>query len=504
VPISVEWPTLLAGLAVGAWVAAIFALLPLLEVRNVSPLQALRREYDPGRRRGKQRFASFAAIVVTMIALSIWQAPNWAIGAAFALALASTTLVLWVIAWLAMKAVRRFFPRKAPYFVRQGIANLYRPHNQTVAVTLAIGFGVFLIATLYVSQKNLLRQIELDASPDRPTLMLFDIQHDQRDSVEKIITARGFPLLGTTAVVPARISHVNGRPVREMLRDSINPPRTRWPLTREYMNTYRDTLVGSETIVAGSWWVSEEAQNPLGLPRISLEQELARQLDVEIGDRITWDVQSMEIETAIASLREVDWARFETNFFVVFEPGVLDQAPQTFVAPTRVANAEARAELQRDLVIAFPNVSSMDLAAVQDMVEAILGSVAFAIRFMAFFSIGSGIIVLIGALATSRYHRVRESVLLRTLGARRRLVSRILLTEYSSLGIMAGLTGTLLGTAAGWIAVTYMFDLTFRLPGIPLIALWLGTAAVTAAIGLFNSRDVFSKPPLAVIREMSD
>jgi len=508
VPVSLHWPTLIAGLAIGAWVATIFALLPLLEVRNVSPLQALRREYDTGGRRGKQRFGAIAAIATTMIALSMWQAPNWAIGAAFAAALAGATLALWFIAWSTMKTVRRFFPRRAPYAVRQGIANLHRPHNQTVAVTLAIGFGVFLIATLYVSQSNLLRQIELDASPDRPTLMLFDIQRDQRDSVESIITARGFPLLGTTAIVPTRISHVNGRPVREMLNDSINPPHSRWPLTREYMNTYRDTLVGSEKIVAGSWWVAEGAEGAegaaAGLPRISLERDLAQQLDVELGDHITWDVQGVEIETAIASLRDVDWARFETNFFVVFEPGVLEDAPQTFVAPTRVADAVARAELQRDLVIAFPNVSSMDLAAVQEIVEAILGSVAFAIRFMALFSIASGIVVLLGALATSRYHRVRESVLLRTLGARRRLISRILLTEYSSLGILAGLAGILLGTIAGWIAVTYMFQLTFRLPGMSLVVLWLGTAAVTAAIGLFNSREVFSKPPLAVIREMSD
>jgi len=418
--------------------------------------------------------------------------------------------VLWLIAWSAMKTIRRFFPSRAPYVVRQGIANLYRPHNQTVAVTLAIGFGVFLIATLYVSQTNLMQQIELDASPDRPTLVLFDIQRDQRDSVEKILTTRGFPLLGTTAIVPSRISHVNGRPVRDMLNDSLNPPRTRWPLTREYMNTYRDTLVGSEKIVAGSWWGggetggTEQAEDRSGLPRISLERDLARQLDVGLGGRITWDVQGVEIETEVASLREVDWARFETNFFVVFEPGVLEDAPQTFVAPTRVGDVVARAELQRDLVIAFPNVSSMDLAAVQEIVEAILGSVAFAIRFMASFSIASGIIVLVGALATSRYHRIRESVLLRTLGARRRLVGRILLTEYSSLGVLAGLTGTLLGTIAGWIAVTFMFQLTFRLPALPLFVLWLGTAAMTAAIGLFNSREVFNKPPLAVIREMSE
>ncbi|KPJ90581.1 MAG: hypothetical protein AMS18_10515, partial [Gemmatimonas sp. SG8_17] len=213
VPVSIEWITLLTGLLIGTWVALIFAVLPLLEVREVAPLRALRREFDDSQRTGVKRYWAHAAILATMISLSLWQAPNWTTGAAFAAALAVTTALLWLIAWVAMRITRRLFPRRAPYAVRQGIANLYRPHNQTVAVTLAVGFGVFLITTLYVSQRNLLSQVELDSSPDRPTLLLFDIQRDQKDSVEQIVSSLGFPLLGTTAVVPARISRVRGRPV---------------------------------------------------------------------------------------------------------------------------------------------------------------------------------------------------------------------------------------------------------------------------------------------------
>ncbi|UCG87048.1 MAG: FtsX-like permease family protein [Gemmatimonadota bacterium] len=506
VPVSLEWFTLLTGLLIGAWVALIFALLPLLEVRKVSPLQALRREFDSPHLVGRQKYWAHAAILATMICLSLWQAPTWVTGAAFAAALAGTTALLWLIAWSAMKTTRRLFPRRAPYAVRQGIANLYRPHNQTVAVTLAVGFGVFLITTLYVSQRNLLSQVEFDSAPEQPTLLLFDVQRDQKDSVERIVSTRGYPLLGTTAIVPARISHVRGRPVSEILNDTINPPRNRWPLTREYRNTYRDTLVGSEKIVAGEWWLDEGAsgRRQATVPRISLEEDLGRQLDVATGDHITWNIQGVSIETEIANIRQVDWARFETNFFVVFEPGVLDEAPQTFVVPTRVADAVDRAELQRDLVLTFPNVSAIDLTAVQETVEAVLDSVAFAIRFMAFFSIASGMIVLIGALATSRYHRIRESVLLRTLGARRGLIRKILITEYSALGILAGLTGVALGSVAGWAAITYVFQLPFDAPQSSLIILWLFVALATAVIGMLNSRDVLHRTPLAVIREMSD
>ncbi len=499
VTMSVEWPTLLGGLGIGAWVAIMFTLMPLLEVRTVSPLQALRREFESSRSSSKIRMVAFAAVVGTMAALSVWQAPNSVTGIAFAFALAVTTALLWLFAWTAMRVTKKFFPKRSTYFIRQGIANLYRPHNQTVAVTLAVGFGVFLIVTLYVVQRNLLSQLAVEAAPDRPTLVLFDIQTDQREGVERILTGRGLPIIGTTPIVPARISHLNGRATSEILSDTTERRPARWALTREYRNTYRDTLVRSERVVEGELWGDGN-----GTPRISIERDLARQLDVGIGDHITWDVQGVPIETVITSLREVDWARLEPNFFVVFEPGPLDEAPKTFVSLTRAESAAERAGLQRDVVLAFPNVVAMDLAALQDAIESIVGSVAMAIRFMALFSIASGMIVLVGAIATSRFQRIRESVLLRTLGARRQLIGRILLTEYTTLGLLAGLTGTALGVLAGWTAVTFMFRLAFEPPHIQLVLLWLGTAGATAAIGLFNSRDVFNKPPLVVIREMGE
>jgi putative ABC transport system permease protein len=514
VPVFIEWPAVLAGLAIGVWVSLIFALLPLLEVRNVSPLQALRREVEGTRSKGVLRFAAPAGIVLTMLALSLWQGPNALLGAAFAAALGVTTLFLWLSAWLVIRLARRFLPRRARYVLRQGIANLFRPHNQTVAVTLAVGFGVFLISVVYVVQRNVLRQIAMDDTPDRPNLVMFDIQRDQHDSVEAMIVSAGLPVLGSTPIVPARISHVNDRRVAELLTDSVRPRIPRWVLQREYRNTYRDTLVESEELVAGEWWVerrdaAEPVTRPLAagspsLPRISVERDLADNLRVGVGDRITWSFQGIEIETEIASLRSVDWARLDLNFFVIFEPGSLDDAPQTFVIVTRVAGARASAEFQRDLVKAHPNVAAIDLAVVQESIDSILSSVAFAVRFMALFSIVSGVIVLLGTIATSRFQRVRESVLLKTLGARKRQIRDILLTEYTALGLLAGLIGVGLGAAASWLFVRFALQLDFQPPALALLAMWIGTAAMTATIGFSGSRDVFRKPPLMVIREMED
>jgi putative ABC transport system permease protein len=493
-----------AGLGIGLWVALIFAFLPLLRIKDVAPLRALRRDFErPGRRHDPWRLGAYTALALTLLALTVWQAPRAVVGLAFAAAVALSAAGLGATALALRWLTRRFFPRRANYPLRQGIANLFRPHNQTVAVTLAIGFGVFLIAHLYVVQRNLLDQLSVETRPDRPNLVMFDIQPDQEAGVAELLEPYGAPLLQRTPIVPARLTHVGGRSVEEILADTSGPHVPRWALMREYRHTYRDTLVGSEKLIAGSWFDADSARAG-GPPRISIEEEIARELKVGVGDRITWDVQGVPLETVITSVRQVDWARFEPNFFAVFEPGALDAAPQTLVLLTRADDARRRAEIQRDIVRRYPNVASVDITVLIDAIDAILRKVATAIRFMALFSIACGLVILIGAISTSRYQRARESVLLKTLGARARVIRRILATEYFALGSFAGLTGVALAAIAAWVAVTFLFELRFRLPALPLLAFWVGTALITTAIGLANSRDVVRRTPLAGMRELGE
>ncbi len=499
----------LTGLGIGIWVAVLFGLLPLLTVRDVAPLQALRRAYDtPPARRDPARLLTYAALALTAVGLSVSQAPGLAAGLAFAAAIAITTGALWLVAKGLTRATRRFFPRRAPYVVRQGVANLFRPHNQTVSVILTVGFGLYLLGSLQVVQRNLLDQFAFDVRPDRPNLVIFDIQLDQREGVASLLRERGLGTQEFTPIVPARIAALNDHSVSELLDDTTGAGPSRWALRREYRNTYRDTLVSSEELTAGAWWEEPRPEAAPGaeppLPRISLELDVADELQVEVGDRITWDVQGVRLETEIASLRRVDWARFEPNFFAVFEPGVLESAPQIFVTLGRVEGDARRAEVQRDLVQRYPNISALDLSLVQETIDTILGSVAVAVRFMALFSIASGMIVLIGAIGTSRYQRLRESVLLKTIGARTPQVTRILATEYLALGTLAALTGLLLSAVAGWALVTFFFEMTFRLPLLPLLGLGLATVAITILVGLLSSRDVMRRAPLAVMREITE
>jgi putative ABC transport system permease protein len=509
VAVTPHWSSVLAGLGIGIGTAVLFAALPLLSLQEVTPLRALRREVDVGAapRVGRVwRLVVWGLMLAALVGLSLWQAPRRATGFWFAAGVLLATVVLWLTAHALMWSTRRFFPRRASYVVRQGIANLFRPHNQTAAVVLAIGFGVFLIATLYVVQQNLLDQFALDADPHRPNLVFFDVQVDQRAGVARLLDARGLTPLETAPIVPARIAAVNGQPVDSLTSGSSGRRRGgrggRWALQREYRNTYRDSLVASEQLVAGTWW--DGPRSPGALPRISVEADVAAEAGLQLGDRVTWNVQGVSVETRIASLRQVQWARFEPNFFVVFEPGVLERAPQTDVILVRAPDPSQRAELQRDVVLAYPNVSALDLAQVQQTLDGVLTKVTLAIRFMALFSIACGFVILIGALAASRLQRLREVILLKTLGATARQVRHILLTEYAAWGSLAALTGVMLAGAAGWGLVTRFFDIPFRLPVERLAVVWIGVCAVTIAVGLLNSRALLRGTPLGAWRSLGE
>jgi putative ABC transport system permease protein len=498
---GVDLLSVVAGLVIGTAVALLFALLPLLEIRSVTPLQALRHVVEPPRRRfGPARLAAWALLAGGIAALGVWQAGEWRAGLAFAGGLALTLLVLAACAAVLVRLARRLFPRRAGFAVRQGMANLWRPANQTSAVLLALGFGVFLIASLWLVQRNLIGWIDVDLSEERPNLLVIDIQEAQTEGVAGVLAAAGVDDAALVPIVPARIAALHGEPVDSILGAARARGIEPWTLRREYRHTYRDRLTGGEAIVAGEWWDAAPPA-PTGVGRISLEQDLARGLRVDIGDRITWNFQGIEIETQVASLRSVDWARFETNFFVVFEPGVIDRAPRSYVTLVHTRDDAQRASVQRDLVRAHPNLSIVDLTVIQETLRRIVGRAALAIRTMALFSVAAGALVLAGAIAASRFQRVREAVLLRAIGATRPQIRRILLTEYLALGTLAALTGAILATVAAWILVERFFRIEFRPFLLDTAILVVVVAAAAAVIGMANSREAVRSTPLAALRE---
>ena len=496
----IDFAATAAGLAVGVWVATLFALIPLLAIRGISPLQALRREYEvAGRRFDLQRLIAYALLAASIVGISFWQAQDYRPALAFSGGLASALLLLWLTAFLLTRATRRFFPRRARFVIRQGVGSLFRPRNQTVSVVLALGFGVFVIATVYLVQTNLLGWLQIENAPTAPNVVAFDIQKDQVAAIHELAEGRAVAPPAITPIVPARISHLNGVAVESILATRAARRVEPWALRREYRHTYRDTLVNSEKLIEGKWFGPDAGkQQPY---EVSIEEDVAHSLNLKLGDRITWNFQGVTIETRVTSVRTVDWARFATNFFFIFPKGVLDDAPQNYVALLRINDPQQRAALQREVVTRHSNITVIDVAQVQATLEDIIGKVTLAIRFMAVFSTLAGIIVLIGAVATSRFQRMRETVLLKTLGATRSQVLGVMITEYAALGLLSGLTGLLLAGTGAWALTRFFFELQFRLPVAVLLMTWIAIAALAILVGLVNSLDLLRKSPLAVLRE---
>ena len=497
----------LTGLAVGGWIALIFALRPLLALRNVSPLQTLRRDTDAEVLRMRwtdaPRIIVNAALILSVIAIALERARTirQAIGMSGATGVAILALAASAgfLSWAARKGLRT----RWPYVIRQGVANLYRPGNQTRAVTLALGFGAFLVSTLYLVQSNILRRFTVAASESRGNVVFFDVQQDQQAGLDSLVRRRGYDVVQVAPVVTMRIFAINGKRVSDMSPVARGQRgRASWALRREFRSTYRDKPASSETIVSGKWFGEQALKAPSDTGEISLEDEIAKELNVRLGDVITWNVQGVEIPTRITSLRTVVWTRFEPNFFVVFAPPVLKGAPTQFVLLAQVKDPTGVALLQRAVVNRFPNVSSIDLTAIKRTVDRIVGRVSLAIRFMALFSLAVAIPVLFSAVSATRRERVREGVLLKTLGATRGQIARILLAEYSLLGLLGGLTGMLLSLAGGWAVVRYVFKTAFVPPIAPVAGIAAVVVGLTLLIGLLAGRDVFKETPIAALRDV--
>lgn len=497
----------LTGLAVGGWIALIFALRPLLALRNVSPLQTLRRDTDADvlrmRWRDAPRIIVNAALVLSVVAIALSRAETvrqaFAMSAATGAAILALGISAGFLSWAARKGLRTGWP----YVFRQGVANLYRPGNQTRAVTLALGFGAFLVSTLYLVQSNLLRRFTTAATESRGNVVFFDIQQDQAAGLDSIVRIRGNDVVQMAPVVTMRIAAINGKLVTDMKpRARGQPGRAPWALRREFRSTYRDKPAASETIVAGKWFGDSAVKYARATGEISLEEGIAKELEVKIGDVISWNVQGVDIPTRITSLRKVVWTRFEPNFFVVFAPPVLKGAPNQYVMLAQVKDPVAVTLLQREVVNRFPNVSSIDLTAIKRTVDRIVGKVSLAIRFMALFSLAVAIPVLFSAVSATRRERIREGVLLKTLGATRGQIARILLAEYSLLGVMGGFTGMLLSLAGGWAVVRYIFKTPFAPAFVPVAGIAAAIVGLTLLIGLLAGRDVFKETPVTALRDV--
>jgi putative ABC transport system permease protein len=494
---AISWKSLLLGLSVGAVVSVLFSILPLVAVRFVPPLSVLRSDYQGQGTFSKTKVITLVLIAAFPIAFASIQARSLFTGSMFFLGLIVALAFLTAVAIGLLYVVRRYFPHDAPFIWRHALSSLFRPNNQTRVLMVTIGLGAFIISTLNIVEQSMLSQVEFTGQENQSNTILFDIQPSQKEGVIQLIEDNGLKVNQVVPIVTCRISELKGRPVQELQKDTTDNV-SNWAITREYRVTYRDSLHHSEKLIEGEL---HEKRNGSDSVWVTISEGMMDNLDIAIGDSLVFDIQGVPVKAFISGVREVDWPKDPPNFIFVFPPGVLENAPQIFVTTTRVDIPETANRFQRALVMEYPNVSLLDLRLILTTVNELFDKLGLIIRFLALFSILTGLIVLAGAVINSKFLRIKENVLLRTIGARTRQITRITLIEYAYLGLFSALTGMALSLGGGFLLTKFFFEISFAFDWVELLIISTGVVLLTVAIGWFNSREVINTPPLQVLRK---
>ncbi|WDF67268.1 FtsX-like permease family protein [Sphingobacterium oryzagri] len=495
---AISWFSIAQGILLGFIIAVLFALLPLISLRRISPLNTLRVVSDSDKAPADPwRWFVVALIIVFLIGFSRLQLDDWVQTAYFVAGIAITFSILYAVAQLLMWIVRRFFPASMPYVWRQGLSNLFRPRNQTTIVILSVGFGTALIATLFFVQDMLLQRVDRGNSSGQANMVLFDIQPAQRAAVKSLIEREKLPVMEEVPIVTLQLAAINGHALNDVLADSTLGYSAR-AFRGEVRATYRDALAESEKITAGEW-IGQVGANDTA--QVSLEEGYAQRIHAKVGDVLLLNVQGLLLPAKVSSLRQVDWNRFQTNFRMVLAKGSLDDAPQFYVLMTRAADKEQSANIQRLVVNDFPNVSVIDIHALLQVLDDLLNKIGFVITFIGSFSILTGLVVLVASLLISKYQRLRENILLRTLGASKKQIAQIVFAEYLFLGLFAALSGVMIALVAANTLAIFIFETSFA-PALGFVLLLIAfVVLLTVIIGVLNSLSALNRPALEVLRK---
>lgn len=490
---SVNPSTAAQGILLGVAISILFSALPLLQVRNIKPKLLLRDENNESLRRLDLTKWIFGAVSLAgLLALAVWQAGSFKVGAFFLAGLGVTAGVLYLAA-MALTVLLKRLKVFGSFSLRQAVNSLYRPGNQTRIILLAVGLGAFVVLAVQSLQTNLVREFDFTRNQRLPSLFFVDIQKSQIDELVKGIEERIGEKAEATPTVRARISHVNGEAF-DFQRPEMRQQQGQ--IGREFAVTYRPNLDTNETVIDGEWWGGEPT-----VPQVSVEEEMAVRLKVGIGDSITFDISGRKITAQVASVRKIDLRNTRTVFIFVFRPGVLDSAPQTFAATVlkRVPPTE-RQRLQRDMIGKFPNIQIFDVADIVAAVQKLVANFVLAISFVGSFVILSGVLILIGSIALTKSQRIYENAILKTLGAKRWTLATILLGEYGLLGVLAGIIGSLFATALSWAVSRFILDIKWEFDLVLAVAGIFVTAAIVVLVGCLASFDVLFRKPLGTLR----
>ena len=497
VDMTISWRAVMEGIVAGSIITLLFSIAPLVGIRKISPLRTLRSSFEEDAAPiDPLQISIYVTIALSLILFLFQLTKDLKTALIFGAGLLLSYVILFIISKLVIWASKHFIPRQWNFVFRQGLSNLYRPNNQTLTLLISIGLGSAILTTLFIIQGLLLSNVSSMDSGSQPNMILYGIERHQTEEVKSISAQYDLPIIQDVPIVTMRLAAWKGKTRNEWLADTTRKS-SRWAINREARVTYRNYLESDEELIAGRF-VGEVASGDSVF--ISLDQGYAESLDVALNDELVWNVQGTLIKTYVSSFRDIEFRSMRTRFFILFPNGVLENAPQFNVIVTKSPDPAVTASYRSAVVKALPNVSVVDLSMILSTLNDILSKVSYVIKFMAAFSILTGLIVLISSLMLSKFQRVKESVLLRTLGASKNQILKINATEYGLLGGLSALTGIMISIVAAYLLSKFQFELDFDLNWLPIIAIFILVTLITVIIGLLNSREVIIKTPLEVLR----
>lgn len=511
------------SLLVGALTTFCFTMWPLLTIREIPPALVFRREVEQHHTsiragswfrwmwnalleivRDRHRLGAALMMGCGLTILATWQARSLTLGALFILAF-GTAVVLLQVGVLGLLHGLCKLPRPRSFVIKQALGNVQRPGNYTRGMAVAIGVGVMVIVTVALVKSSLLVALGERIPEDAPTFFFIDIQPDQKEPFEEIVQreAPDSPYR-LTPVVRARLRAIDGHVIDP---EEYKGKQNGWYFTREYVLTTLSTLPRDNAVVKGKWWATDSADmrkrdrtNQDVSIRVSVEEEAAGNLGVDVGSTLEFAVQETPLSAVVRSTRKVDWGSFSMNFFMILSPGALDGAPMTYIAMAKV-ESEEEMPLQRALVRALPNVTAIKVGDVLANVARLLEQLAWAIQGIALLSMVSGAVVMTAAVSSTRYRRLYESAILKAIGGTRRIVVASFAVEFALIGGLAGLIGVGSASVLSWAILHFFLDLSWTFQ--PMVLGWglLATLGLAVAVGFLSTFKILGEPPLAVLRQ---
>jgi putative ABC transport system permease protein len=500
--LRLPWHSAVAGLGTGILTTVLFCLPPLLQIRTVRPNLVLRRMVEEPSaeksfwvrlREGKAQWITAIVILLGLGAIAAALSDSVVVGRWFAGALCALLVVILGVSALTLRLVRAFLARTRLHLrssIRHGLANLYRPGNQSAAVLAALGVGVMLILTVFLMQRGVIGEMRTASGSNLPNIFLVDISSRELAGVKHLLAqqpaVRGD--LETLPSVSGRIVSVDGTPA-EGLKLKNYPRR----LLQTVTLTWSQELPAGSTMVAGKWWDNYDTQS------LAVTERLAQRLHLRLGSRLVLTSNGRTIQATVAALIRHDGQHVFSRSEFILTPKALAGLPVVWYGGVHVDPRQV-GTVQRALFDSYPTVTVINIADVIETIQKVVQQITVVVRFLAGFSILSGAVILASSIASTHFRRVREVVVLKTLGAKRNHIAAVFSVEFIVLGLLAGLVGVIFANLLSRVLL-HELDVAFHVEWLATAVALVGTAVLATVTGWVASFRILGQKPLQVLRE---